>query len=178
LHTVLPTESSSGAALFNKPFNPIARENARSGLTAALERMKEKTRTRPTGATILAIVLGWLGIAGLLNAIAWPLMLNSDLMKSAPPEFVARFPTALGSVWLSLCALAYGISALFTAVALWQLSPVAPKSYLAWVGAVVALMLALLFGVPRVPLLAAAAFLVPFLIMLAAGWLYTRRLVQ
>jgi hypothetical protein len=140
--------------------------------------MEEKRNTRPMGATILAIVLGWLGVGGLLNAVGWPLVVNSDLMKSAPAEFVARFPPVLGSMWLSLCALAYGISALVTAIALWRLSPAAPKAYLAWVAAVVAVMIAMVLGTPGVSPFAVAVPFALFLALLGAGWAYTRRLVQ
>jgi hypothetical protein len=69
---------------------------------------EERRKRRPVGATILALVLGWLGIAGVLNALVWPVARHSDLMKSAPPEFAEQFPPALGSWWLSLLMFAYG----------------------------------------------------------------------
>ena len=72
--------------------------------------MKARVRSRPMGATVLAIVLGWLGVGGLLNAIGWPLLRNSQLFKSAPRDFVENFPPVLGSLELSLFALAYGVS--------------------------------------------------------------------
>ena len=87
---------------------------------AALERMKAQIRNRPTGATVLAIVLGWLGVGGLLNAVGWPLLRSSPLLKSAPPAFVAKFPPLLGSFGLSLFALAYGVSALVAARGVWH----------------------------------------------------------
>jgi hypothetical protein len=139
--------------------------------------MKEKAQ-RPIGATILAIMLGWLGIAGLLNAIAWPLVLKSDLMQSAPPHFIERFPPALGSLWLSFLALVYGVTALLAARALWRLSPAAIPSYLAWAATVLLLGLVISAWTPGVPFTAAAMFLLPVTALLAAGWWFIRRLVQ
>lgn len=133
---------------------------------------------RPVGATTFAIVLGWLGVAGILNALIWPLALSSELMKSAPPELAARFPPALGSWWLSLFALAYGVSALLAARDLWRLSPAAVVSYRAWAATVLLLMVAFCVSMPGVSFVAAVAFLVPVLALLAAGWSLTRRLVQ
>ena len=141
--------------------------------------MREGTgKRRPVGATILAFILGWLGVAGILNALIWPLARNSELMKSAPPEFVAQFPSALGSWWLSLLALVYGALALLAASALWRLSPSAVASYLAWAATVLLVIVALSVSMPNISLVAAAAFLIPVLALLAAGWLATRRLVQ
>jgi hypothetical protein len=130
------------------------------------------------GATVFAIILGWLGVAGVLNAVAWPLMRNSALMRSAPPDFVERFPSALGSWWLSLLAFAYGVTALLTARALWRLSRSAVVSYLVWAATAVSFMVALSISAPGVPLAATAAFLLPVFALLAAGWVLTRRLVQ
>jgi hypothetical protein len=141
--------------------------------------MKDETgKRRPVGATMLAIVLGWLGVAGILNAFVWPLARKSELMKVPPPEFIERFPPALGSWWLSLLAFAYGVSALLAARALWRLSPSAVVSYLAWAATVLLVMVALSASTPGIPLAAMAGFLVPVLALLAGGWLLTRRLVQ
>ena len=141
--------------------------------------MRERTsKRRPLTATILAFILGWLGVAGILNAFIWPLARNSGLIKSAPPELVAQFPSALGSWWLSLLALVYGALALLAARALWRLSPSAVASYLAWAATVLLVVVALSVSMPKISLVAAAAFLTPVLALLTAGWLATRRLVQ
>lgn len=142
-----------------------------------LERMKEKTSKRPVSATILAIILGWLGIAGLFNAVVWPLVRSSKLMSSAPPEFIARFPPALGSVWFSLLALAYGISALYAARALWRLAPSAAVSYSVWALTVLLLFALLFVMTPEASIAAVGVFLLPVIALLAAGWLFTRRVV-
>ena len=133
---------------------------------------------RPLGATIPALALGWLGVAGVLNAVVWPLARNSDLMKSAPPEFVERFPPALGSWWLSLLALAYGATALLAARGLWRLSPSAEVSYLAWAATVLLVMVTLSVSMPSASRVAAVVILVPVLALLTGGWLLTRRLIQ
>jgi hypothetical protein len=143
-----------------------------------LERMKKEATRRSAGATLFAVILGWLGVAGVLNVVAWPLVRNSEMMKSAPADFIARFPPALGSWWLSLLALAYGVSALWTARALWRMSPSAVRSYVAWAVSVVLIVVILSVVTPGVSVAAAAAFLVLVLALLAGGWLITRRLVQ
>lgn len=129
-------------------------------------------------ATILAIILGWLGFSGLLNAVAWPLVRNSQLMRSAPSEFIARFPPALGSVWLSLVALAYGLSALHTARGLWRLSPSATVSYSAWVVTALLLFALLFVSIPGASIAAVGMFLLPLIALLGAGWFFIRRVVQ
>jgi hypothetical protein len=139
---------------------------------------EDSAKRRPLMATILALLLGWLGVAGVLNASIWPLALNSELMKSAPPQFIDRFPPALGSWWMSVLALAYGASALLAARALWRLSPSAVVSYLAWAATVPCVMAALSIAMPGIPSAAVVALLVPVLALLAAGWLLIRRLVQ
>jgi hypothetical protein len=128
--------------------------------------------------TFFAIVLGWLGVAGILNALLWPVARNSDLMRSAPPEFVARFPPAFGSWWLSLLMLAYGVTAFRTAKALWRVSPSAVGSYVWWAAVVVLVMLALSVSMPGASMVATIGFFVPVFALLAGGWLLTRRLVQ
>jgi hypothetical protein len=140
--------------------------------------MKEKTRKRPVSATILAIILGWLGFAGLFNAVAWPLVRNSQLLLSAPPQFIARFPPALGSVWLSLAALAYGLCALHAARNLWRLSPSATVSYTVWVATVFLLFALLFMSTPGASIAAVGMFLMTLIALLAAGWLFIRRLVH
>lgn len=136
------------------------------------------SKRRPVAATIFAIILGWLGVAGILNAIVWPLALNSELMKSAPPELAARFPPVLGSWWLTLLALAYGASALLAARSLWRLSPAAVASYLAWAATVLVFVVGVSISTPSVSLIGSVALLIPVLALLAAGWSLTCRLVQ
>jgi hypothetical protein len=140
--------------------------------------MIEARRKRGAGATIFAIVLGWLGVAGILNAVVWPVLRNSELMRSAPAEFVARFPPVLGSWWLSLLMFAYGVTAFRAAKALWHVSPSAVGQYLWWAAAVVAGMVVFEVAMPGASALADIALLALVLALLALGWLLTRQLVQ
>jgi hypothetical protein len=140
--------------------------------------MREGRRKRGAGATIFAIVLGWLGVVGILNALVWPVVRNSELMRSAPAEFVARFPPALGSWWFSLLMLAYGVTAFRAAKALWHVSPSAVDTYLWWAAAVVSGMLAFSVSMPGVSVLADIILFALVFALLAVGWLLTRRLVQ
>jgi hypothetical protein len=139
---------------------------------------QETSKRRPMGATFLAIVLGWLGVAGILNALAWPLVLNSELMRAATSQFIARFPPALGSWWLSLLTLAYGVTALWAARAIWRLLPSAVASYSVWVATVLLVMVALTVSTPGVSLFAASGFVIVVFALLAGGWLLIRREVQ
>lgn len=56
-----------------------ARAVAATASAQPLERMKAQVRSRPISATLLGVILGWLGVAGLLNAVGWPLLRNSQL---------------------------------------------------------------------------------------------------
>ena len=140
--------------------------------------MKTQIRPRPIGATVLATVLGWLGVGGLLNAIGWPLLRNSALFKSAPRDFVENFPPVLGSLELSLFALAYGVSALVAARAVWRMSASAATLYGVWVAIVLASGLWLMVRVPGASSSSMPALLLAGAVMLAAGWLFIRRLVH
>jgi hypothetical protein len=140
--------------------------------------MKTQIRTRPATATILAIVLGWLGVGGVLNAVGWPLARNSQLFKSAPPEFSESFPAMLGSLELSLFALAYGVSALVAARHVWRMSASAVTSYGVWMGIVFAFGAWLSASVPGFSNSAMVPLLVVATVVLALGWLLIRRIVQ
>lgn len=140
--------------------------------------MNAQIRSRPIGATVLAIVLGWLGVGGLLNAVGWPLLRNSPLFKSAPRDFVENFPPVLGSLQLSLFALAYGVSALVAARAVWRMSASAATLYGVWVAIVLASGLWFVVRVPGASSSSMVALLVTAAVILAAGWLFIRRLVQ
>jgi hypothetical protein len=140
--------------------------------------MKTQIRRRPIGATVLAIVLGWLGVGGLLNAVGWPLLRSSALFKSAPRDVVENFPPVLGSLQLSLFALAYGVSALVAARAVWRMSASAANLYGVWVAIVLASGVWLVVRVPGASSSSMPALLLAAAVMLAAGWLFIRRLVQ
>jgi len=84
---------------------------------------------RPLGITLLALLLGWLAVGGLLFSVVTPTLAWANLP------------------WLlyEIVALAYAGTATIAAVGLWKLVPWAYGSYLVWVGiAAVAGSLALL----------------------------------
>jgi hypothetical protein len=140
--------------------------------------MKKNSPDRPMGATIFAIVLGWLGVAGVLNAVIWPLVLRSEFMNTAPPDFVSRFPPAIGSWWLSMLALAYGVSALLAAKALWHLSPSTRVRYNAWAVTVVLIMIALSLSGLSTSRLAVSVLLIVTLALVVGGGMLIRRFVE
>jgi hypothetical protein len=86
---------------------------------------------RPIGATLLALVLGWLGVAGLLNSFVWWL-LPADFVKQASRQLQFML-TAVRTPMLSLIALAYGFSALATCILLWRMRPQIRVAMACWV---------------------------------------------
>jgi hypothetical protein len=71
---------------------------------------------RSPGATLLALALSWLSIAGFGNAAIYVSGIHLSTMSPA----------------LAVAALFYGIAAAFAAFGLWFLKPWAPRAFLAW----------------------------------------------
>ncbi len=138
--------------------------------------MSPESLKRPAGATFLALVLGWLGIAGILNSfVRW----------SVPTEFVAQASPQLQSALrvvrspvMSLIPLIYGLSALAACVYLWRMKSQMRTAMSIWVASVAVLAVYLSVTMPRVPttLLAELVFFVPSAFLLTALWLYVSRL--
>jgi hypothetical protein len=132
--------------------------------------MNENVRRRPVGATILAVVLGWLGVGAILNAIVWPALVRGKVSSlSVPEEF--------GSALFVVITLAYGISALCAARAVWRLAVSAPNWYLAWLVTLVATFIFLSVVAPGGFDAGAAIVALPVALLALAVWLYVRRLV-
>jgi hypothetical protein len=90
---------------------------------------------RPVGFTIMALILGWLALAGAGNAFV------------GPAQGLLRF-----------FALAYAIAACVAAVGLWRMRSWAFAAYLVWAGVVLLTMIAMQLGRYRVALPAFAGF--------------------
>lgn len=90
---------------------------------------------RPTGFVILALLTGWLALAGFANAAV--------MMLPAAQE------AGFGSPLLALGAVIYGGAAAAAAAGLWQVRPWALRAYLAWVGSVVLIELLFVFTFGR-----------------------------
>lgn len=140
--------------------------------------MREFAPRRPKGATVLAIVIGWLGVAGILNAFIWPAVL-----KLGPAQAKNLFPAEYGSPVFSLLALAYGASGLAAARAVWQLSASASRLYLLWCGCVLLTMMFLIsIEYPRSPTQLPTGVKVMLIALtatiLGASWLFVRWLVS
>ena len=82
---------------------------------------------RPTGFTILALFLAWVGIAGFVKVA---IQFNSDH----------------GTILMTLLAFLYGTTALATTIGLWKLKEWSYKSFIVWSIVVVAMMLTFQFG--------------------------------
>ncbi len=110
---------------------------------------------RPTGFTILSLLLGWLAVAGFANA-------------------VIHFKSNHGSILMGALAFFYGVTALTSTIGLWKLKSWAYRSFLAWSIVVVATLLAFQFGMYRTPLLAFLGFSALILVLLAMVAIYIK----
>ena len=103
---------------------------------------------RPLGVTLISIVLGWLALAGLGNAV---------------------LSHGWGSIFAAM-ALLYGVAALASCVGLWRMSPWANRAYLAWCVSVIALGVWLVRSRMFGDLLLGTAFLIGVVAVLALGY--------
>ncbi len=131
---------------------------------------------RPTGATVLAIVLGWLGVAGLLNSFVW-WFLPTEFLDRASPQLQSTL-RAVRTPTLSLIALAYGLSALAACVYLWRMRPQMRTAMSFWVVSVAAFGAYFSIAVPSGPTtwIAELAFFVPLAALVTGLWLYVAQL--
>ena len=90
---------------------------------------------RPIGFTILAFVLGWLAVGGVVNAVMRPM---SGLLR--------------------FFELAYAVTAIVAAIGIWKMRAWAFVSFLVWTGVVVLTMFALQYGLYRIALQEFAGF--------------------
>ena len=122
-------------------------------------------------ASVVAVVLGWLGAAGILNALIWPSVVGRS-------ELSALVPRAYGSAMFVALMLAYGVTGLLAARALWRLSPSAPHFYLAWVVAVLVTGVFFLGVEPSAADTSSVVLFAPLLLLLGATGLHIRRVVR
>jgi hypothetical protein len=133
---------------------------------------------RPVGATLLALALGWLAIAGFGNALMWRTVPSSlNVAESSP---LGRFIEAASSPLFTAVALAYGVTALVACIGLWRMRPWMARAVLAWVTAVAITGVWMLLTVPGELLLggplAALAFVVGGVTLLLLVYRYVRRI--
>ena len=133
---------------------------------------------RPIGATVLAVIFGLLGVAGILNALIWPLAFyGSSLSVDLPQLPLWRSPV------VPILALGYGISALAFAWGLWGLRRWTLRAYIAWIVCLILLTLFFLWRMPSSGKTAAELVdvvfgIVALVALLAAPWLYASKLLQ
>jgi hypothetical protein len=85
---------------------------------------------RPPGLSVIAVLLALLAVSGLLNAFVW-----SRIGATLPPDAPARLRAAvkiLATPVVSVAAIFYAITALCSAVGVWQMRTWAPLAILAW----------------------------------------------
>lgn len=136
--------------------------------------MTQLVRRRPLGATVLALLLGWLGVAAFGNAIA----LRSASKMSGVPQGsgMAHFLVAASSPLFGVLLLAYGASALIACVGIWRLHSWMSQAYIAWLVAVAAFVIWLSLATPLFGGLASLPFFAGSVAFLALCVPYLRRL--
>jgi hypothetical protein len=85
--------------------------------------------TRPAGIAVLSLLLAWLAIAGVGNAVIWNLPEVQELMARLPSA--QRIPTPGGLVF-SVVFLMYGVAAAVASIALWKMHRRARTAYAVW----------------------------------------------
>ena len=131
---------------------------------------------RPGGATVLALLLGWLSLAGFLNSFVW-WILPAELPAQASPRFQAMFEATRSISW-SVLAFLYGGSALATSIALWRMRPWMREAMTCWLLVVLGMFVYLLVNWPIGPrgILESLMVLAVTLLLFGAMWLYVARL--
>ena len=129
---------------------------------------------RPMGITLLALILGWLALAGFANALLAPLVFGggfaAHLFRTSP----------VGTATLvCILALAYGITALIAAVGLWRMETWAARGFLAWaIAAVCVCLFFLLSASVPAPWFVSLAFVVFIALLLGAVWSHIGRQID
>jgi uncharacterized membrane protein len=78
----------------------------------------------------MSLLLGWLAVAGFINAFAWKAAaLAFD--ETLPPR-LSVFIDAAQSWGFTILALAYGLTALAAAIGIWRLRPWMARAFMAW----------------------------------------------
>jgi hypothetical protein len=85
--------------------------------------------TRPIGITVLSLLLAWLAIGGVGNAVVWNLPVIQELLARLPSA--ERTPSPAGVIFSAVC-LMYGVAAGVASVALWKMHRAARTAYAVW----------------------------------------------
>ncbi len=122
--------------------------------------MRSPKADRPLGATVLAILLGWLAVAGFGNAIVW----RGVSARVAAPENtpLAEVLAITGSPLSSALALAYGVTALVACIGIWRMHSWMVYAYKSWIVAVGALFVWMSFVLPSSIILGGRAAVLGF----------------
>jgi hypothetical protein len=141
------------------------------------------SRKRPPGLSVIAMLLALLAVSGFLNAFVWS-RVSATLPPDAPAHLRAVVNT-LATPAVSAAAIFYAITALCSAVAVWQMRAWAPLAILAWgvgvltLGAIFLVLGPHLVDAPFSSLVLPYAGLGAFAVAIVAGtWLYVRRNVS
>jgi hypothetical protein len=139
--------------------------------------MSAPIRQRPKGATIVALLLGWLAIGGFGNAFMWQVVGGSmDVPRNSP---AARFLELAQGPMLPVLTLLYGVTALAACIGIWRMRPWMDKAFLAWGISLAALGIWMTFAIPKELMLggkpAGLAFVLVCALLVFGGYRYVHR---
>jgi hypothetical protein len=128
----------------------------------------------------MSLLLGWLAVAGFINAFAWKAAaLAFD--ETLPPR-LSVFIDAAQSWGFTILALAYGLTALAASIGIWRLRPWMARAFMAWSLAVLTLFIWLLLvwqqELPAGGKTIAGLWLVGMAVVLAVLYFYVRSIAR
>src|SRR6185436_13735818 len=129
---------------------------------------------RPAGATLLALALAWLAIAGFGNALVWRKLPHGVDARVLP--WLSSAVDALRPPVLSALALICGITACLASIGIWRLRPWKARAFMAWSASVIVLVMWFVLALPTVLPVggrgAGTAFVLSLAAMLAVIYFY------
>ena len=127
-------------------------------------------KRRPTSITVLSILLAWLAVGGFGNAVVW----NLQNIQAAERQLQMY----VGGRLFTVLALAYGVTALVTCVALWRMRSWAFRAYACW--ALISVLLGVNFALEGYAssVVIGLVYTVVAAAMLACGYVFIERKLQ
>ena len=92
--------------------------------------MTTPLRQRPTGVTVISLVLFCLFISAIGNLFVWRSIQTANAFPPSSPA--ARFATAMTGSSFDVLVASYGVAALIAAFATWRMRPWMSAAFLVW----------------------------------------------
>ncbi len=141
--------------------------------------MSATSRSRPTGATVLAVLLAVLSFAAFQNAFVWRSL--GDLNGGQLPRELAAFIEAAKQPLFTALALAYSATAFVAAVGVWFVRSWMVAAFSAWAAVLLVLLLWMWqhFPIDMLPIVGGRAYFGAMIVVTVAlvwfCWKYLRR---